>query len=96
MNNNFLIFFRKGTMNGITLWVDWYLDDSTSNIITTGPIEPPEFDKEVKWDMYTRQGVYIFEENYTISEKDKFFSSVLYSELLDKIEFKFYINAVKI
>lgn len=83
-------------MNGIALWVDWYLDDSPRNIISTGPLEPPEFNKEIKWDMYTRQGVFIFEEGINVTERDKLFSYITCSELLDKIEFKFYFNSIKI
>lgn len=87
---------RSGVMNGVAMWVDWHLDDSSQNVITTGPIEQPEFNKEIRWDMYTRQGVFIFEENVNITEKDYFSTYVTCSELLDTIEFRFYLNGIKI
>ncbi|XP_071451917.1 protein arginine N-methyltransferase 7 isoform X2 [Hetaerina americana] len=43
--------------NGIAVWVDWHLDGTSENIISTGPVGLPELGKFIAWDMYTRQGV---------------------------------------
>lgn len=47
--------------NGIALWVEWHLDDSPSTVINTGPLQPIVIGQKVQWDMYTRQGVVLFE-----------------------------------
>lgn len=52
--------FRNLDCNGIALWVEWYLDNSPSNIINTGPLQTIEIGQKVQWDMYTRQGVILF------------------------------------
>ncbi|XP_072401270.1 protein arginine N-methyltransferase 7 [Diabrotica undecimpunctata] len=46
--------------NGIALWIDWYLTDSTKSSITTGPISPVVIGEKIDWDMHTRQGVSLF------------------------------------
>ncbi|XP_018575753.1 protein arginine N-methyltransferase 7 [Anoplophora glabripennis] len=46
--------------NGIALWVDWDMDGSPKHAVTTGPIAPVVIGQKISWDMYTRQGVYLF------------------------------------
>lgn len=51
---------RKGTCNGIALWVDWILDADEKYVVSTGPSAPIRVDHQVSWDMHSRQGVYLF------------------------------------
>ncbi|XP_046397806.1 protein arginine N-methyltransferase 7 isoform X2 [Ischnura elegans] len=44
--------------NGIAVWVDWDLDGTPENTISTGPSgKHPQLGDFVSWDMFTRQGV---------------------------------------
>lgn len=43
------------------MWIDWRLDDNKNGILTTGPINPIKIGNKIQWDMYTRQGVVLFE-----------------------------------
>ncbi|KAF7285995.1 hypothetical protein GWI33_008298 [Rhynchophorus ferrugineus] len=54
-----LMFKMESECNGIALWIDWSLDGSLRNTITTGPLIPPMVGKEIEWDKYIRQGVYL-------------------------------------
>ncbi|XP_018319217.1 protein arginine N-methyltransferase 7 [Agrilus planipennis] len=49
--------------NGVAVWVDWFLDDSEKNIISTGPTIAPVVGKKITWDMHTRQGVCLLTDN---------------------------------
>uniref|UniRef100_A0A1I8N5W2 Protein arginine N-methyltransferase n=2 Tax=Musca domestica TaxID=7370 RepID=A0A1I8N5W2_MUSDO len=54
--------------NGIALWVDWLLD-STGNpksIVSSGPTEPIEVGKHVKWNMFVRQGVHLMSQTQQV------------------------------
>ncbi|KAJ8943825.1 hypothetical protein NQ318_020897 [Aromia moschata] len=55
-------FFLHGNLdcNGIALWVEWHLDGTPKNIISTGPVSAVEVGQKINWDMYTRQGVWLF------------------------------------
>lgn len=75
-------------MNGIAVWIDWYLDDSPKNKVTTGPIMPPEINQEIKWDMYTRQGVYLLRDPVSIKQNDILHYTVFFSTQDDKFEFR--------
>lgn len=46
--------------NGIAVWSDWYPLNSPRFLISTGPISPITVGEKINWDMYTRQGVYLF------------------------------------
>ncbi|CAG9856165.1 unnamed protein product [Phyllotreta striolata] len=67
---------KKGTFtiqsnlncNGVALWTDWYLTDSNRLTITTGPVSPIKIGQKIDWDMYTRQGVYLFAEKSSSNE----------------------------
>ncbi|XP_037809355.1 protein arginine N-methyltransferase 7 [Lucilia sericata] len=51
----------SASCNGIALWVDWLLDNTsrTKSIVSSGPMEPIETGKFIKWDMFGRQGVHL-------------------------------------
>lgn len=36
------------------------MDGSPKHTISTGPVTPIEIGQKINWDMYTRQGVYLF------------------------------------
>ncbi|GLV34020.1 Arginine methyltransferase 7 [Carabus blaptoides fortunei] len=81
-------FPKDATLNGIAVWIDWYLDGSSNNIVTTGPIMPPEIHQEIKWDMYTRQGVYLLRHPITIKQNDTLHYTVFFSTQDDQFEFR--------
>lgn len=58
----FLMFCFSSHMecNGIAVWSDWYPLNSPRFLISTGPISPITVGEKINWDMYTRQGVYLF------------------------------------
>lgn len=56
-----IIFYRPNGCNGIALWVDWQIDLSDKNLISTGPLLHPTIGKPVVWDVHNRQGVYLFQ-----------------------------------
>lgn len=49
-----------GVVNGMALWVDWRLTDEEEDVVTTGPTKDVVIGEYVQWDMYSRQGVYLF------------------------------------
>lgn len=55
--------FSEASCNGIALWVDWIFGES--QVISTGPISKVEVGHFVEWDMYTRQGVLLFDKPKT-------------------------------
>lgn len=38
--------------------MDWIFDDSSDIVISSGPTEPVTTGEYVKWDIYSKQGVY--------------------------------------
>jgi len=42
----------------VALWIDWKLDDSDDDFVTSGPLQEPEIGDWIKWDVHTRQGVF--------------------------------------
>ncbi|XP_069113948.1 protein arginine N-methyltransferase 7-like [Argopecten irradians] len=59
----------EGQCNGVVLWADF--DFGQNCVVSTGPREPPHVGKEVKWDIYTRQGVHLLKQPIvTISSGD--------------------------
>ncbi|XP_036336326.1 protein arginine N-methyltransferase 7 isoform X2 [Rhagoletis pomonella] len=57
-----------GSLNGIAFWVEWNIDGGTSpkSVVSTGPVESIVPGKFIKWDMFVRQGVQLFEESHTV------------------------------
>ena len=42
-------------MNGIVIWTVW----NDKKYLTTGPTDPPVPGELIKWDMFSKQGVYL-------------------------------------
>nr|CAD7567888.1 unnamed protein product [Timema californicum] len=59
-------FEGSGTCHGVSVWIDWDLDGDPKHIVSTGPVQPPQINQTVSWDMHTRQGVYFFPEHHPI------------------------------
>nr|CAD7430778.1 unnamed protein product [Timema monikensis] len=59
-------FEGSGTCHGVSVWIDWDLDGDPKHIVSTGPVQPPQINQTVTWDMHTRQGVYFFPEHHPI------------------------------
>lgn len=78
-------FYRDGICNGIAFWVDWDLDGNGQNIITTGPIQPIEKGKYIKWYMHIKQGVHLLAEEYDLKNLHCTFQ---FNSKLGKISFK--------
>ncbi|KAG7162057.1 arginine N-methyltransferase 7-like [Homarus americanus] len=57
-----------GHVNGMALWADWHMTDEPGDALTTGPVEPVALDQYVSWDVYSRQGVYLFKEPVTVDK----------------------------
>ncbi|XP_060073824.1 protein arginine N-methyltransferase 7-like [Ylistrum balloti] len=52
-----------GHCNGVVLWADF--DFGKNCVVSTGPREAPHVGKEIKWDIYTRQGVHLLKHPLT-------------------------------
>ncbi|KAK8730718.1 hypothetical protein OTU49_007885 [Cherax quadricarinatus] len=57
-----------GLVNGMALWADWHMTDQLEDILTTGPVQPVILDQYISWDVYSRQGVYLFREPVTVDK----------------------------
>ncbi|KAK5642476.1 hypothetical protein RI129_008643 [Pyrocoelia pectoralis] len=71
--DNSITFQLEGNSNynGVALWVDWDLDGSPKNVITTGPTTLPKVGEWIQWDMHTRQGIQFLKyekKNYVTSQ----------------------------
>lgn len=51
----------------MVLWADFDFGDG--HVVSTGPTETPHVGKEVKWDLYTRQGVHLLKNPATSWER---------------------------
>jgi hypothetical protein len=84
--------FRSGTCHGIALWVAWDLDGNPKHAISTGPKETVQINKEVIWDMHTRQGVYFFQEHRLVDTACTFSFEVHFRPQDGDIQFHFDVN----
>lgn len=84
-----------GTCNGIALWVEWNIDGglSSKSIVSTGHVEPIVPGKFIKWDMFVRQGVQLFEQGHpVIKGKSSIRWTLEHKPTLSKIELDFNVN----
>ncbi|XP_030374210.1 protein arginine N-methyltransferase 7 [Scaptodrosophila lebanonensis] len=83
--------------NGVALWVDWQLnanDTSAKSTVSSGPVEPIEIGKFVKWDMFVRQGVHFTRPESRSKHVDW---STEFKPLLGQLNFNFTLrNNIKI
>ncbi|XP_064110806.1 protein arginine N-methyltransferase 7-like isoform X2 [Macrobrachium nipponense] len=66
-----------GIINGVALWVDWHLTTDPEDTLTTGPVEPVVLHENIRWDVYTRQGIYLLRE--PVNPKNSISSQLFYS-----------------
>ncbi|XP_033755717.1 LOW QUALITY PROTEIN: protein arginine N-methyltransferase 7-like [Pecten maximus] len=59
----------EGRCNGVVLWADF--DFGQNCVVSTGPREGSHVGKEVKWDIYTRQGVHLLKQPITSGSMGK-------------------------
>ncbi|PSN41744.1 Protein arginine N-methyltransferase 7 [Blattella germanica] len=79
----------QGTCHGIALWVDWDLDGSPKHVISTGPRETPQINKQVVWDMHTRQGVFFFHTHKSVDTSNNFYYKVCFIPQDGDVQFHF-------
>ncbi|XP_020717845.1 protein arginine N-methyltransferase 7 isoform X2 [Ceratitis capitata] len=85
-----------GSCNGIALWVEWNLDGASNpkSLISTGPVQPIIPGNFIKWDMFVRQGVQIFEKSYqVVNEKSNIQWRLLFKPTANKIHLHFDVKA---
>ncbi|XP_011181598.2 protein arginine N-methyltransferase 7 [Zeugodacus cucurbitae] len=84
-----------GTCNGVALWVEWNIDggSASKSIVSTGPTEPVVPGEFIKWDMFVRQGVQLFEQDHpVINGKSSIRWTLQHKPALSKIELDFNVN----
>ncbi|XP_067642449.1 protein arginine N-methyltransferase 7 [Eurosta solidaginis] len=95
-SNGTITIERNGCCNGVALWVEWNIDGSRSpkSVVSTGPIETIVPGNFIKWDMFIRQGVQLFEQNHEVfKEKSAVRWTVKHKPLSNKIEFDFNVHS---
>jgi len=44
-------------LNGVALWMEWSLDESGDNVLSSGPVSSTSVGHKIHWDMDSKQGV---------------------------------------
>ncbi|XP_068146639.1 protein arginine N-methyltransferase 7 [Drosophila tropicalis] len=85
---------RSKECNGIALWVDWqlYPSESPKAFVSSGPSQPIEIGKFVKWDMFVRQGVH-FPQSRTINAS-RVEWQIDFKPLLGELNFQFDLKSI--
>ncbi|XP_059468906.1 protein arginine N-methyltransferase 7 [Neocloeon triangulifer] len=80
-------FEKEGVCHGFALWMDWHLTAELT--VSTGPTEPPKVGEKVKWDKFTRQGVYFSDERHEVTSEDFYRFSATHEVESCKTDFSF-------
>ncbi|XP_054733207.1 protein arginine N-methyltransferase 7 [Anastrepha obliqua] len=93
--NGLITIESDASCNGIALWVDWDIDGvgSPKSFVSTGPVESIVPGNFIKWDMFVRQGVHLFDESYPVfNRKSSVRWTLLYKPKSSKFELDFNVN----
>ncbi|XP_055685899.1 protein arginine N-methyltransferase 7 [Lutzomyia longipalpis] len=83
-------FKSSGSCNGVAFWVVWHLDRSGSDKlkISTGPRETIEPGKFIKWDTFTKQGVFFVVDPIPVTMEQPYQLDVKFSATAGPVECK--------
>ncbi|GAB0094235.1 Protein arginine N-methyltransferase [Sergentomyia squamirostris] len=84
----------SGTCNAVAFWVVWHLDRSGHERaqVSTGPKSPPEPGKFVKWDPFTKQGVFFVVEPIAVAEGVEYSLEVTFNTTAGPVDCKLLKN----